>query len=436
MRTLRAWALGGTIAMATAYVAIAVGCAGDIDDRTGFTEPPPPDASDAEAAAPAPGSPCGDSSGLLATAAWPLRGGCPKRASFAPGRFGPSDAVVAWTSKHGGAGSAPAVGVGTIWVGTSGGDVLALSRGGEILGSVATGGEVRSSPALAASGTTVIVGGDGALWGLALEGVASDAGAVDLDGGDLDGGDAGDAGPPPPPPLRTVFRLPGFAVGSSPVVGADGTIYVGADDALVAVAADGSGERWRVSTGDRFGSSPAIGDDGTIYVGSSAGRLYAVSPAGAVLWSFDAASEIVASPAVAPSGAIYIGSRDGVLHAVGRDGAEVWRAPTKGAITATPAVALGTVYVGSEDGALHAFTEADGKEVFVFPTQGAVGSPLVTSDGRVHVGSTDGRMYVVSPSGLLVFAVGLKSPAGAALALDETGVLFVATSAGLTAVGP
>ncbi len=61
---------------------------------------------------------------------------------------------------------------------------------------------------------------------------------------------------------------------SSPVIGADGTIYFGADK-LYAINPNG-GLKWSYTTGSVILSSPAIGADGTIYFGSADYNLYAI----------------------------------------------------------------------------------------------------------------------------------------------------------------
>ena len=69
----------------------------------------------------------------------------------------------------------------------------------------------------------------------------------------------------------------GHCVYSSPAIGEDGTIYVGADDYyLYAINPDGS-LKWKFKTGWGSRSSPAIGEDGTIYVGADDYYLYAIS---------------------------------------------------------------------------------------------------------------------------------------------------------------
>ena len=69
----------------------------------------------------------------------------------------------------------------------------------------------------------------------------------------------------------------GYWVYSSPVIGEDGTVYVGCDDHyLYAIRPDGI-LKWKYKTGSWVRSSPAIGKDGTVYVGCDDGYLYAIN---------------------------------------------------------------------------------------------------------------------------------------------------------------
>ncbi len=67
-----------------------------------------------------------------------------------------------------------------------------------------------------------------------------------------------------------------------------------------------------------FRSSAGIGADGTIYEGANEGKLCAFSPDGAARWHFSTpGSGIVSSPAIGSDGAITIGSWDRSLYALG-----------------------------------------------------------------------------------------------------------------------
>ena len=109
----------------------------------------------------------------------------------------------------------------------------------------------------------------------------------------------------------------GGTVYSSPAIGYDGTIYVGADDnKLYAINPDGT-EKWSYTTGDLILSSPAIGFDGTIYIGSWNHKLYAIYPDGTEKWEFQTSSNrFSSSPAIGSDGTVYVGSHDHKLYAI------------------------------------------------------------------------------------------------------------------------
>jgi outer membrane protein assembly factor BamB len=50
--------------------------------------------------------------------------------------------------------------------------------------------------------------------------------------------------------------------------------------------------KWKFQTGDGVDSSPVIGRDGTIYIGSLDKKLYAIKPDGMLKWTYDVGSKI------------------------------------------------------------------------------------------------------------------------------------------------
>jgi len=160
---------------------------------------------------------------------------------------------------------------------------------------------------------------------------------------------------------RTGLNQVGLAVGS------DGEVYVRtlADNIyfLVAIEPDGS-ERWRCPMTQRLGLGPVIGRDGTIYVGEEEGhRLSAVSPGGAVEWEYDAVGEIHCAPAVRADGVILLGvsigggsDRTGTFCALNPDGTLRWCLEIEDDIHQGQSTigADGTIYFWSDDGRVYA----------------------------------------------------------------------------------
>jgi outer membrane protein assembly factor BamB len=380
--------------------------------------PPEPDAE------PSPGDVCGNGAGFEEGAPWPLRGGCTTRAGWSA-LPGPTAGQVSFSVPAAVGESSPAVSsAALVWVGTTDGLVLTMTSEGSVPFAHRTGGAVKSSPAIDVAGHAIIGSTDGFLYSISPERGPRDK-------------DAGTDGGPNYPPALVVFKLAVGPIASSPVIGADGTIYVGTTDGkLVAVAGDGSAILWSATTNDTVGSSPAIGQDGTIYVGSSDGKLYALASDGTSRWALDLGSPIHGSPAVGGEGTVYIGSSDGKLHAVSAAGSERWAYATGGAIAGTPAVYAGSVYVGSEDRKLHAVSTLSGTARWTYDTLGAVGTPVIGPDGTVYVGSTDARLYAIKSTGTLFYAVNVKGAVKSAPAIGAGPSLYVTTENALVAVSP
>ncbi|AEH51461.1 PQQ-binding-like beta-propeller repeat protein [Pseudothermotoga thermarum] len=67
--------------------------------------------------------------------------------------------------------------------------------------------------------------------------------------------------------------------------------------------------KWMYKTGGSVESSPVIGSDGTIYVGSWDKNVYALDPNGTLKWRFETDDRVISSPAIGSDGTIYVGQR-------------------------------------------------------------------------------------------------------------------------------
>ena len=218
------------------------------------------------------------------------------------------------------------------------------------------------------------------------------------------------------PLLKWRLDLSGEVI-SSPVLGPDGTIYLGSvikdtrhpEHFITAVNADGT-VKWRFSTGwwdTQTQSSPALGADGRIYVGAQDGYFYALNPNGTLAWRFAAASPVQQHPVVGSDGTVYVGM-DGRLYAFGPGGEVRWTANLGSNLPGGPALAPDgqTIYAFGHDSAgpvatLYAF-RLDGTIKWQYSSfygyYPALSPPTVAADGTVIVLS--GQVVAITPAGV------------------------------------
>ncbi len=103
---------------------------------------------------------------------------------------------------------------------------------------------------------------------------------------------------------------------SSPTIGADGTIVVGAADGVYGVSPAGA-QVWKIPVASGVLSSAAIGGDNTGFIGTEDGRLLAFDAgSGTLKWTFQAGGAINSSPAIGTDGTVYFMADDGYLYAL------------------------------------------------------------------------------------------------------------------------
>ena len=270
-----------------------------------------------------------------------------------------------------------------------------------------------------------------------------------------------------------VFRT-GRGIFSTPIIGADGTIYIGsADTYFYAIKPDGR-LRWRLKTGGlidaagalsaydaslrsvplTFGSADdllyhvttprrgrprivwtfrasvppvpaqtvdwwegnvAVGPGGVLYAGNTGGTAYAVTPGGRRLWTFTAGNSLWTTPAFEPDGSSFWGSLDLDVYHLGANGSELWKTFVPGYVVSSPAIGSdGTVYVGSFDSRLYALDPATGAVHWSFKTSDHIyASPALGTD---RARRTD-AIYFASADGS-VYAL---TPSGRLLWRYDTG---------------
>ncbi len=209
---------------------------------------------------------------------------------------------------------------------------------------------------------------------------------------------------------------------TDPVIGPDGTVYLGANNGIFYGLDPETGDvRWAFPTGfDTFGlySSPAILRDGTVVFGAKDGHVYGVRPPAAGLlgelrWRVDLKAAVETSPGIGSDGMIYIGADDWKVYAIappqGQGPARIkWSFQTKGDLVSSPAVGPdGTIYIGSMDGRVYALQEPAPSQKeprlrwsFASGSSGKTGgfenSPALDGTGKLVIGANDGLVYVLN----------------------------------------
>jgi parallel beta-helix repeat protein len=194
----------------------------------------------------------------------------------------------------------------------------------------------------------------------------------------------------------------------SPVIGSDGTIYIGSDDGkFYAFNVDGT-VKWTYTTGNSIGGS-TIGADGTIYT-LSGPYIFALNHNGTLQWKYKTPGSLVGTPTIVSDGTIYFGSTDGKLYALYHNGTLKWTYDTGTYVYSReggPAIGSdGTIYFESGEsysnyGKLYAINP-DGTLKWKYTIGGSLqGSPAVGSDGTIYAGGVDGNLYAINPNGTL-----------------------------------
>jgi large repetitive protein len=246
---------------------------------------------------------------------------------------------------------------------------------------------------------------------------------------------------------------------SNAAIGADGTVYFGANNKkFFAVRPDGV-SRWQYTTGGAIWSEPAIAQDGTVYVKSIDAKLYAFRPDGTLKWTYQTAEAVggsaswpYSSLAIGTDGTIYFGGRDSHAYAVNADGTLQWSAETDGGIVASPNIGPdGTVYMQTGNNTLYAFYSSsagladspwpkyrggaancgrprqDPRIAWQFDTGSNIqwSSPALADDGTVYIGSTDDSLVAVNPDGSRRWAYGTGGPIIASPSVGPDSTVYI-----------
>jgi outer membrane protein assembly factor BamB len=217
----------------------------------------------------------------------------------------------------------------------------------------------------------------------------------------------------------------GGPIFSSAAVSSTGHVYVGCDDGSFLAFHPSGRVLWSDRRSEAFDSSPVIGDDGSVYIGGEG--LHAFTPRGGRRWRIRTGTHIFSPPVVHPRRLVVFGGPDGVLRALHDDGREAFQVQLEGAIVGGATVLeTGAIVVGSGGGQVVAI-DRDGQQLWETREAGPVGStPAVGLDGNIYVTSENGRLSALSPeTGDLLWQVQTGGPLRASPMVDASGRIFI-----------
>jgi len=210
-----------------------------------------------------------------------------------------------------------------------------------------------------------------------------------------------------------------------PAVAPDGTVYFGCEDKnLYALSSIGE-LLWKIETNHGHFSQPAIAYDGTVYF-TSGNLLYAADPFGTILWT-NAGSSL--SPVIDADGTVYIADKDKHFYALNRDGSEKWMFQTNSQYFYPAIGADCTIYFGEDDSITA--TSSGGKLMWKLEIEGDVrGTPAIGRDGIIYVGGEYNKFYALTNEGYLTWRLDTEGTVSGSPAISPDGVVYFGTDRG------
>lgn len=294
----------------------------------------------------------------------------------------------------------PAIANGTVFIGSSDGNMYAVEQGtGKQKWKFVTGGPIVSSPAIA-DGMVFFLGYDGGFYALDVgTGTRKWRFSTSLERRFEAKGLHGAS------PASQVMADPFDIFLSSPAV-FNGRVYFGSSDGNVYALDEKAGiVQWKFETRDVVHASPAISGK-TLYIGSWDSYLYALdTDTGAEKWRFKTGEDQVdhnqvglQSSAAVVGDTVYVGCRDGHVYAVNAiTGNKRWDYPTsKSWVNDTPTVFEGSVFFGTGDThRFHSINAKTGELQFTVNTFTNVWTSPAIAGGLAYFGNLNGSLYAV-----------------------------------------
>ena len=249
-------------------------------------------------------------------------------------------------------------------------------------------------------------------------------------------------------PANGIFTT--IALGSrirhaAPTFATNGTVYIGTRNngskGVRSLTADLATQNWLFASGIDFNSTATIGADGTIYIGANNGFLYAINPDGTEKWSSNFGTSTATTPAIGPDGTIYFAGEGNKANPTFKGVLTAYN-PTNGSVKWTvgltekvnhggPAVAAdGTIYVGGHEKKMVAYNPANGSEKWSYTVDSPIEVvPAIDNDGNIYFGDTGGMFHVVTPDGNKKWKVAkLGDQINTSAAIGNDGTIYVAAN--------
>jgi len=198
---------------------------------------------------------------------------------------------------------------------------------------------------------------------------------------------------------------------STPIVAPDGTIYYTAkgnkNGHLFAVTPTGAFQ-WTFVAPGKYGfyQTPLVGADGTVYVASLDERVFALYPDGSLRYEAQFDGKILARPALSSDGSLYVGTDSDELYALNPDGSIRFTFdPNTGAFITSPLLSAdgSRLFVAGDSGPLFAVDTSSGTALWSYSLQGDIAASAVFDvDGNIVTGSEGKDVVTLTPNGELV----------------------------------
>ncbi|PEJ58847.1 hypothetical protein CN692_07685 [Bacillus sp. AFS002410] len=222
---------------------------------------------------------------------------------------------------------------------------------------------------------------------------------------------------------------------SSPVIGADGTIYVRSDGFLKAIDENGK-EKWALPVGAEGGSSPVIAADGTLYIGTNRAYnfqnngVYGVNPDGTLKFFYETGYGIITSPSIGSDGTIYVLDKFGTLYAIYPNGMKKWTFETRFSPSYSTAPVIGkdgTIYivVAGSIFTINPNGEMIGR-IAIYYGDAVLSTPTIGEDGTIYLLGSGG-LFAISPDGSRKWSRSLENntPNPGAPVIATDGIIYV-----------